>query len=64
MMSAYLLELIDRGDAVGVDGDQADAVRFSRSLRLAASLAMRRRLSDAGRADQRDDVRAGRSWCG
>ena len=56
-MSAYLLELVDGGDAVGVERDQPDAVLLA-ELQVGGQLGQRGRLADAGRADQGDDVRA------
>ena len=57
------LELIDGGDAIGVERDQPDAMLLA-ELQIGGELGDRGGLADAGRPDQGDDVRAGRSWCG
>ena len=48
-------ELLDGGDAVGVDGDQADAAVFAEA-EVGGELGDGRRLADAGGADEGDDA--------
>ena len=52
------LELIDGGDAVGIERNQADAMLFA-ELEIGRQLGEGGRFADAGRADQGDDMRAG-----
>ncbi len=51
-------ELIDGGDAIGVEGNQADAA-FLAELEIGGELGEGGGLADAGGTDQGDDVRAG-----